>query len=66
MADLQLSGDQQAADSIPDEVSVDLRREMFPRVLEPPQYFDSLLISQGPKCAIDFHFSPANSYLTFS
>jgi len=56
MADTQLSGDQQATDPVPDEVSVNLRGKMLPGVLQPEQYFDPLLIGQRPKCAIDFHF----------
>jgi hypothetical protein len=58
MADTQLSGDQQATDSVPHEVSVDLRGKMLPGVLQPEQYFDPLFISQGSKGAIDCHFSP--------
>src|ERR1700720_2399254 len=44
MADTQLSGDQQATDSVPHEVSVDLRGKMLPGVLQPEQYFDPLFI----------------------
>jgi hypothetical protein len=56
MADAELSGNQTAADSVADKVSVDLGWEMLSGVLEPGQYFDPLLIGQGPKGAIDLHY----------
>ena len=58
MADAKFFGNQTAADSVPDKVPGELRRKVPPRVLQPEQYSEPVLIGQRPKHAICFHFSP--------
>src|ERR1700722_3080358 len=52
MADAKFFGNQTAADSVPDKVPGDLRRKVLPRVLQPEQYSEPVLIGQRPKHAI--------------
>src|SRR6202795_5036480 len=67
MADAKFFGNQTAADSVPDKVPGDLRRKVPPRVLQPEQYTEPVLIGQRPKHAICFHFlSKPIWYLTLS
>jgi hypothetical protein len=67
MADAKFFGNQTAADSVPDKVPGDLRRKVPPRVLQPEQYTEPVLIGQRPKHAICFHFlSEPIWYLTIS
>src|SRR5580704_11124592 len=46
MADAEFFGNQTAAYSVPDEVSGELRRKVPPRILQPEQYFDPVLVGQ--------------------
>ena len=41
LADAQLSGNKYAADPVLDEVAVNLGREMFPRLFQPVEDFES-------------------------
>ena len=67
MADAKFFGNKTAADSVPDKVPGDLRRKVPPRVLQPEQYTEPVLIGQRPKHAICFHFlSGPIWYLTLS
>ena len=67
MTDAKFFGNQTAADSVSDKVPGDLRRKVPPRVLQPEQYSEPVLIGQRPKHAICLHFlSEPNWYLTLS
>lgn len=47
LADAELLGNEDSADAVADEVTVDLLREVPARILEPAQDFQALLIGQG-------------------
>src|SRR5215475_12216567 len=55
LAYAQFAGDQDAAHSVLHQVTVNLGREVFPRLLEPFQNLQAFWISQGAQCAVNSH-----------
>ena len=55
LADSQLMRDQDAADSVFDQIAVHLRREMTARMLEPFQDLKAALIRQGAQDLFSCH-----------
>ena len=55
LGDLQLRGDQDAADTVVDEIAIDLRRKVPPRLLEPLENLEAPGVGQGSKCAVEIH-----------
>lgn len=55
LANAQLTRDQDAADSVFDQVARDLRREMAAGMLEPLQNLEAALIRQGAQDLFSCH-----------
>lgn len=55
LADAQLSGDQQPTNAVRLEVSIDLRREMLSRILEPFQDSQAIRIRESTQPRLQLH-----------
>lgn len=55
LADAQFFGDQEAADTVFDEVAVDLRGEVFFGLAEPREDLQATRIREGAECKSESH-----------
>jgi hypothetical protein len=52
---LELPGDQQAADAVPDQIPVNLHAKMLSRLAQPVQYLQAAFASQRMQCECHIH-----------